>query len=230
MCGRFAFYSPAEAVTKYFGVADVPEIEARYNIAPTQSIPVVRDVNGANVLSMLHWGLVPFWAKEKAIGNRMINARAETVSEKPAYRAAFRRRRCLIPATGFYEWKKVADGKQPFLIAMRDERPFAFAGLWETWKNEDPDNPLESCVIVTTNPNEQLSDLHNRMPVILRQQDHDTWLRASPDDAATLMQPYPDDDLVAWSVSKRVNSPKNEGRELIERMNEAEDGRPKTEE
>lgn len=218
MCGRFAFYSPAEAVIKYFGVPDAAAIEARYNIAPTQSVPVVRDMDGENVLSLLHWGLVPFWAKEKSIGNRMINARAETVSEKPAYRAAFRHRRCLIPATGFYEWKRLADGKQPYFIAMRDERPFAFAGLWESWKGEDPDKPLESCTIVTTNPNEQLSNLHNRMPVILRQQDHETWLRAAHDDAAALMRPYPDDDLVAWPVSKHVNNPKNEGPENIRKV------------
>ncbi len=215
MCGRFAFYSPTEAVVRYFNVDDAPDIETRYNIAPTQYVPAVRDSEGHNVLSLLRWGLVPFWAKDKAIGNRMINARAETVAEKPAYRAAFRRRRCLLPATGFYEWKRVADGKQPIFITMKDERPFAFAGLWESWKGEDPDNPLESCTIVTTEPNKLLSEVHNRMPVILRNQDHDAWLRAPADEAAELMRPYPDDDLRFFPVSKRVNSPQNEGPENI---------------
>ncbi len=221
MCGRYAFFSPAEAVRRTFALDDVPELEPRYNIAPTQHVPAVRAAEeGARSFSLLHWGLVPKWAKERAIGNRMINARSETLAEKPSFREAFRKRRCLVLADGWYEWQVAADGKQPWFIRRKDARPFAFAGLWERWKDPADGSTLESCTIVTTAASASISKIHERMPVVLAEADWDRWLDTAFSDTGTLsglLRPFDAEALEAWPVSRQVNAPKNQGPALIAR-------------
>ncbi len=222
MCGRFALYTPKEAVVRLFGLQAVPDLRARYNIAPTQSVLAVReDEPGTREALMLRWGLVPFWAKDPAIGNRMINARGETVAEKPAFRQAFRRRRCLIPADGFYEWQKVPGGKQPWFIGARDDALLAFAGLWERWDARGTEEPLESCTIITTAANATLAPLHDRMPVILHSGLWDSWLSGTTGaaDLSGMLRPASNQLLAARPVSRRVNSPANDDPGLL-----AEDG------
>lgn len=218
MCGRFAFYSPAEAVVRLFGVESSEDLPPRYNIAPTQDAPVVRlDEDGVRRLVSLRWGLVPFWAKDPAIGNRMINARSETVASKPAFRQAVRRRRCLVVADGFYEWQKTTHGKTPWYIHLADGGPFAMAGLWESWRREGAD-PLETCTILTTAPNEMMARLHNRMPVVLAGAGVDAWLdpQTTVEELEPLFAPQADSLLKAIPVSRRVNSPANDGPDLIQ--------------
>jgi putative SOS response-associated peptidase YedK len=221
MCGRYAFFSPAEVVKRTFALDDLPELEPRYNIAPTQSVPAVRTgEEGSRTLAMLHWGLVPKWAKERAIGNRMINARAETLAEKPSFRDAFKRRRCLVLADGWYEWQVAPGGKQPWFIRMRDARPMAFAGLWERWKDPANGATLESCTIVTTDAAESIRRIHDRMPVVLAQSDWDRWMDTAfsdTDKLSELLRPFEPKALQSWPVSRQVNAPKNQGPELIER-------------
>ena len=219
MCGRYAFFSPAEAVKRTFALDLLPALAPRYNIAPTQSVPAVRVAEeGRRTLVMLHWGLVPHWAKERAIGNRMINARCETLAEKPAYREAFRRRRCLVLADGWYEWQAAPGGKLPWFVRLRDPSPIAFAGLWERWK--DPAGELlESCTIVTTDASESIKKIHDRMPVVLPEQSWDRWMDPAYSDTDALSKtlgPYDPKALKAWTVSRQVNAPKNEGAKLIE--------------
>ncbi len=177
MCGRFTLTDPDQDLAVQFNLPDIPDMQPRYNIAPTQPVAAVRVSPASMVreMALLHWGLIPFWAKDRKIGNRMINARSETVAEKPAFRAAFKRRRCLVAADGFYEWQKQDGGKQPYYIRRHDGRPFAIAGLWESWKSED-EAVIESCTLLTTTPNELIRPLHNRMPVILHPKDYDLWL------------------------------------------------------
>jgi putative SOS response-associated peptidase YedK len=185
----------------------MPDLTPRYNVAPTQQIGVVRTADGQRELSFMQWGLVPRWAKDPKIGSQMINARAETAAEKPAFRDAFRKRRCLVVADGFYEWKKTGGKtKQPFYIRMKDHRPFGFAGLWERW------GELESCTILTTRPNELCASVHDRMPVILSPNDYDQWLDQQVTDAAALqplLDPYPSDEMAADPVGTHVNSVRN---------------------
>jgi putative SOS response-associated peptidase YedK len=220
MCGRYAFFSPAEAVRRTVALDDVPELEPRYNIAPTQDVPAVRSgEEGRRAFAMLHWGLVPKWAKEKAIGNRMINARAETLAEKPSFRDAFRRRRCLVVADGWYEWQVAPGGKQPWFIRMKDARPFAFAGLWERWKDPANASLLESCTIVTTDASASIRKIHDRMPCVLPEAQWDRWLDTAYADTEQLTQllaPYDPKGLAFWPVSRQVNAPKNQGAKLIE--------------
>ena len=172
---------------------------------------------------MLHWGLVPAWAEEPKVGGQMINARAESAATKPVFREAFRRRRCLVPADGFYEWKKLTSGKQPYCIRGRDHQPFAFAGLWERWLGSDAYPPIESFTILTTEPNALLRPLHDRMPVILDPGDFDLWLDPAigePDRLRRLLSPFPDDRLVAYPVSTRVNRPANDDPSCLEEVAE----------
>lgn len=221
MCGRYAFFSPAEAVRRTFALDDVPELEPRYNIAPTQDVPAVRaGPEGARAIAMLHWGLVPKWAKERAIGNRMINARAETLAEKPSFRDAFRKRRCLVLADGWYEWQVADGGKQPWFIRLEDARPLAFAGLWERWNDPADGTMLESCAIVTTDATASIRKIHDRMPVVLPETGWDRWLDPAFSDTALLselLRPFDAAPLEAWAVSRQVNAPKNQGPELIAR-------------
>ncbi len=213
MCGRFAFYSPSEATAALFGVASSMEVPPRYNIAPTQTVAAIRNGDEGRELTMLRWGLVPFWAKDPSIGNRMINARAETVAEKPAYRAAFRHRRCIVLADGFYEWRKQGDAKTPYFISLASGEPFALAGLWENWTDKESGESLQTTTLITTGANAFMRELHHRMPVVLEPCSADEWLGGSvaPLEQAADRTP----GLKAWPVDRRVNNARNEGAELI---------------
>jgi putative SOS response-associated peptidase YedK len=200
-----------------FKFPERPNIRPRYNVAPSQDIAIVRrraDGEGRE-LAQVRWGLIPFWAKDAKIGYKMINARAETVATASSSREAFKRRRCLVLADGFYDWQAVPGqtAKQPILITLQSGEPFAFAGLWETWKS--PEGPLQSATIVTTEPNALMRPIHNRMPVLLDAADHNTWLDPADPRGPELLRPCPDDWLTTRPVSTAVNSPKNEGEELI---------------
>jgi putative SOS response-associated peptidase YedK len=229
MCGRYAFFTPIEAVVRLFGVSELHarDLAPRYNIAPSQEVPIVRssaflgeDAGHAPVreLALARWGLVPFWAKDPKIGNRMINARGETVAQKPAFRAAFRKRRCLVPADGFFEWQMTDTGKQPWYIHAADGAPLALAGLWELWDPPGGDAPLASCAIITTRANEFMRPLHDRMPVVLDTDGREAWLDQAtpPDRLEELLAPAAESALEAWPVSRRVNSPFNEDPSLVE--------------
>ena len=214
MCGRFAFYSPSEATAALFGVSTSIAVEPRFNIAPSQYIAGIRATEDAGrELSMFRWGLVPFWAKEPSIGNRMINARAETVAEKPSFRAAYRHRRCLLLADGFYEWKKEGAGKVPYFISLASGAPFAFAGLWESWQSKDSAEVIQSAAVITTAANEFISTIHHRMPVILQADTADRWLAGDNELLADVSGNSP--QFQAWPVDKRVNNARNEGEDLI---------------
>jgi len=215
MCGRFAFYSPSEAAVALFGVSTSVEIEPRYNIAPTQFIAAIReDESKQRELVMLRWGLVPFWAKDPSIGNRMINARAETVAEKPAYRAAYRHRRCVVLADGFYEWRRDGDAKTPWFISLASGEPFALAGLWENWTDKVSGDALQTTTLITTDANDFMAPLHHRMPVVLESNSAGEWLAGTNDllDDVAAITPA----LQAWPVDRRVNNARNEGAELID--------------
>jgi putative SOS response-associated peptidase YedK len=205
MCGRFTLKAKREAIAAEFDLPDVPLLEPRFNVAPTQAVAAVRldKETGARRLDLLRWGLVPSWSDDPSIGNRMINARAETVAEKPAYRNAFKARRCLIAADGFFEWQKQPGGrKQPFYIHRKDDRPFAFAGLWEHWEREA--GALDTCALITTAPNALVRPIHDRMPAILRREEYDRWLDPSVKDTAVvsaLLRPYPAEEMIATPVS-----------------------------
>jgi putative SOS response-associated peptidase YedK len=214
MCGRFAFYSPTEAAAALFGVEGTVDVQPRYNIAPTQYVAAIR--NGADEqreLVRLRWGLVPFWAKDPSIGNRMINARAETVAEKPSYRNAFKHRRCLVLADGFYEWRRQGDVKTPYYISLASGKPFALAGLWEDWTDKESGESLQTTTLITTDANDFMAPLHHRMPVILEAVTATDWLAGSRDlldDVAAITPP-----LQAWPVDRRVNNARNEGDDLV---------------
>ena len=214
MCGRFAFYSPAEAAAALFGVSTGTEVKPRYNIAPTQDLAAIRNsTDGERELVMLRWGLVPFWAKDPSIGNRMINARAETVAEKPSYRNAYKHRRCLVLADGFYEWQRQGDAKAPYFISLASGEPFALAGIWENWTDKETGESLQTTSLITTEANEFMAPLHHRMPVILEAETATDWLAGSNellDDVAAITPP-----LQAWPVDKRVNNARNQGEELV---------------
>lgn len=220
MCGRFAFYSPSEATAALFGVDAALAVEPRFNIAPSQYIAAIRDSDAAEKplreLAMFRWGLVPFWAKDPAIGNRMINARAETVAEKPSFRAAFRQRRCLILADGFYEWKKDGDSKTPYFISLQSGEPFAFAGLWESWSGKETAENIQSATIITTAANEFMATVHNRMPIVLQPDTAERWLAGDNQLIADVAANSP--AFNAWPVAKRVNNARNEGEDLIIRQ------------
>jgi len=221
MCGRFTQAADGEIIAQVFELPEPPELPRRYNIAPTQDVAAVRRAeDGGRELVRLHWGLIPSWAKERAMGARMINARAETLVEKPAFRAAFRARRCLIVADGFYEWQKLGARKQPYFIGFTDRRPFAFAGLWERWIGEGSE-AVESCTIVTTEANELLAPIHDRMPVILDPDVFAPWIDPAEKDTerlAGLLRPYPPGPLQAYPVSFFVNNPANDTPACRERM------------
>ena len=220
MCGRFTLGATAATLAAQFDLANVPTWTPHYNIAPTQEVLVVLQPSPqANREARLHrWGLIPPWAKDPSIGNRMINARAETVATKPAFRRAFKERRCLLLADGLYEWQRQERRKQPFYIRLRDGRPFAFAGLWEHWEGSEG-MAIQSCTILTTTSNEVVGRIHDRMPVILSPTDYDRWLDPSIQEPAvlqTLLRPYPADEMTAYPVSTRVNNPANDSPECVE--------------
>jgi len=214
MCGRFAFFSPKEAIVAAFGLEAMPEYVGRFNIAPSQQILTVRLEQGRMVAEQFRWGLVPFWAKDPAIGNRMINARVETVAEKPSFRQALRQRRCLIPIDGFFEWQKSADGgKQPWYISGGESQILACAGLWEEWRDPD-DQVLRTCTIITTAANDFMRGLHHRMPLLLAATDYATWLNPAAT-VGNLLTARSIVALQAHPVSRRVNNPINNEPELI---------------
>lgn len=215
MCGRFTIGEIKDLITRFSidaPIADMPR--PRYNLAPTQDAPVV--VRGSNRLVMMRWGLIPFWAKDPKVGSRMINARAEGVAERPAFRASLKDRRCLVPTTGFYEWKSSAGGKAPYLARVRDERLFAMAGLYDRWR--DPSGAeVHSFTIITTAANDLMSGIHDRMPVILRREDENAWLEPGPLDSATrerMFAPFPSDRMEAYPVSRAVNDVSKDSEEL----------------
>lgn len=217
MCGRYTLSTPADVIQSVFDLGEALEWEPRYNIAPTQLVPaVVAAESGARVPRIMHWGLIPSWADGPAIGNRMINARAETAPEKPAFRGAFKSRRCLLPADGFYEWQKLEKRKQPHCIRLKSGAVFAFAGLWDRWKSPEGE-VVESCTILTTDANDVVRALHDRMPVILAAGDYALWLdpKAKPELLKTLLRPFDAEPMEAYPVSTVVNSPRNETPECI---------------
>jgi len=226
MCGRFTLTAPKNIVAEVFGIADeaIADLSTRYNIAPSQPILAVRSArDGHREAVMLRWGLLPAWARDPAIGNRMINARAETIADKPAYAPALRQRRCLIVADGFYEWAPASHGrrKQPYLIRRNDRRPFAMAGLWERWMpaGDASAETIETCTIVTTTANQLLKPIHDRMPVILARTDFERWLDRRLRDLETLesmLRPYRNDDMEAIAVSTYVNTPSNDDARCLE--------------
>ena len=222
MCGRYAFFAPREAIERIFGVGDPPEVEPRWNVAPTQYVPIVRlDRDGRRVLRMQRWGLVPFWARDPSAGSRMINARAESLATNAAFRTAFERRRCLVPVSGFYEWSGTGQARMPWYVERRDGEPFALAGLWARWRPRDAGadaTPLDSCTIITTAPNALIAPLHDRMPVILPPAAFAEWLDPQQRDTERLrrwLAAADADAYVARVVSRAVNDPGNEGAELI---------------
>jgi len=217
MCGRFSQTQGVDRVVETFDVVETLfGIEPRYNIAPTQTVGVVCLRDDDRVLAGMRWGLVPSWAKDVSIGNRMINARSETAAGKPAFRAAFRRRRCLVPADGFYEWQKVEGSrtKQPFHIRMADASLFGLAGLWEHWQSPDG-SEVETFTVLTTEPNDLMRPIHDRMPVIIDRADYAEWLAG--DDVSHLLTPYPADAMEASPVGTYVNKPAHEGPRCLER-------------
>ena len=214
MCGRYSFVMEDALIQERFGIRVRTAIyKARYNCAPTQNLAVITN-SAPDTLGFFRWGLVPSWAKDLSVGNRLINARAESITEKPSFRNSFRSRRCLVPATGFFEWKR--DGaKAPFNIRLRSGNPFCFAGLWDEWMAPDG-TKVSTFTIVTTTPNELMKGIHDRMPVILRPEDESRWIALKPDPAlVSLLVPYPADKMEAYPVSKEVNVPSNDRPEVL---------------
>lgn len=218
MCGRYTQTQSGEAIAAAFQLADVPAPPPRYNVAPTQPVSAIAQPGPTRQFRIFQWGLVPSWSKDPTIGNRMFNARAETVAEKPSFRAPFKRRRCLILADGFYEWLRDGKKKQPIYIQMIDQALFGLAGIWEAWSGADG-SYLETCTILTTEPNELMAPIHNRMPVIIHPEDYALWLAPEVQTKAPLMhllRPYEAEAMQAYPVSTFVNNARNESPECIE--------------
>lgn len=222
MCGRFTLTRPNELITDLFGLIPTPVLPPRFNIAPGQYIPVVREIHGGpfggdREVALLRWGLIPPWAKNQKLAYKLVNARSETAAENPAFRNAFRRRRCLVPADGYYEWREEAGRKQPYWIHFADHHPFALAGLWEHWESPEDDRILETCTILTTEANEVSARIHERMPVICPAGLFADWL--GPDERPPalehILRPYPAEGMVAVPASPKVNNPGNEGPECL---------------
>jgi putative SOS response-associated peptidase YedK len=224
MCGRFTLHSRLNLLLQQFALEAGPEWAPRYNIAPTQFAPIIRSspASGKREMVLLRWGLVPSWSKDVSTGSRMINARAETVATKPAFRTAFKHRRCVIPANGFFEWQKTANGKQPYYVHLPDETPLAMAGLWDVW-HSGKDDALETFAVITTQANEAMQQIHDRMPVILPEDDFPLWLDGEFDGREALesmLRPYEGDDLQLDPISTRINNPRNDDPQCIELQRE----------
>ena len=226
MCGRYTLHSGREALQDQFGVEFFASPEARYNIAPSQNVNIIyikNDLLKPRVLGLAHWGLIPSWSRDAKIAQHTINARAETVAEKPSYRSAFKKRRCLIPADGFYEWQKTGDGKQPYYIKLPDNKPFAFAGLWEVWHDPQSSEVVPSCSIITTTANAAMTAIHQRMPVILSDKDYDSWLDPEIQDAnrlQNLLQHRQNHEMKIYPVSKFVNRVQNNSTACIKPLSD----------
>jgi putative SOS response-associated peptidase YedK len=227
VCGRFVLMTVGRDIADHFQLSEEPELEPRYNIAPTQIVAVVRlgTERVCRELRLVKWGLIPFWAKEASLGARFINARAESAAGKPAFKAAFKHRRCLVPADGFYEWKKLEGKRQPYFFSSADKKPLAFAGLWDRWKGPEGE-VIESCTILTTDSNELVQPIHDRMPLILKVEDYDLWLDPTvqkPEALQHLLKPYPSEDMTGHPVGPKVNKAVNEGPDCIEPVDAHED-------
>ena len=216
MCSRYFLDADGHVIAYTVAVAAGEAIRKRFNIAPTQQAPIVRVARaGGRELAMARWGLVPYWAKDLSVGTKMINARCEGVEAKPAFKAAIEKRRCIVPATGFFEWKGVARAKQPFAITLPDRHVFGFAGLWERWKPAEGGEPVETFTIVTTDANAAVAEIHDRMPVILSKEAEDTWLHGDAADACKLLTPY-SGPMNMRAVSRHVSNVNNEGPECLD--------------
>jgi putative SOS response-associated peptidase YedK len=227
MCGRFTRTVDVEKIAQEFGVEEIElSLKPSYNIAPTQQVAAIIQDDKKRLVTM-RWGLIPSWAKDESIGNKLINARAETVSEKPSFRTPFKRKRCLVIADGFFEWQKQGGEKQPFYIHLKSDKPFAFAGLFDVW--DSPDETITSCAIITTEANELMEPIHDRMPVILSRKDADFWIATQdePKDLLELLKPYPSKLMEAYAVSKLVNAPRNNTPDCVKPYHESETLPPK---
>ncbi|HEY2818472.1 MAG TPA: SOS response-associated peptidase [Casimicrobiaceae bacterium] len=221
MCGRYELHTHPAAIALAFGLAAPPSLKPRYNIAPMQPVPIVRQNSaGERVWTEMRWGLVPRWAKDPSIGTKLINARGEGIVDKPAFKMALERRRCLLPADGFYEWKTVKGGKQPYLVGSKSGMPLGLAGLYERWLAPDGE-VLDTCTVITTDANDLLRDVHDRMPVIIAPQEYARWLDRTTNAVTDLIAPYPSELLQAHPISTRVNAVKNDDAALLERVDEA---------
>ncbi len=221
MCGRFTSKAKPKEIEKEFKIS-IPQdalFKPRYNIAPTQIIPAVLEQDGERIINGLKWGLIPHWSKDDSFASKLINARAETLSEKSSFRDAFKKHRCIIPASGFYEWNKKSSGtKQPFYFYLKGKEVFGFAGLWEEWLDKESGEQIETCTIITTEANKVLEPIHDRMPVILKPKNYEQWLDEKENDTdklQKLLAPYPSAEMDSYKVSKSVNTPINDSPELI---------------
>ena len=218
MCGRFILSKPKKIKAKDLKIkeSEVDLLKPRYNIAPSNPVAAILNEKERHI-EPLRWGLIPSWAKEESIGSRMINARAETLAEKPSFKGLLHKHRCLVLADGFYEWAESPRGKQPYLVRLKSDEPFTFAGLWSHWKNPKGEE-IRTCTIITCAPNKLMESIHNRMPVILDAEERDIWLDPKNEDMPTLaglLKPYPENEMEAYPVSKIVNSPENDREECI---------------
>ena len=225
MCGRYSLTVTPDELYRLFGIDDKLNLQPRFNVAPTQAAPVVRKTGGEKNMDMLRWGLIPSWSKDASIASKLINARGETVAEKPSFRSAYESRRCLVPVDGFYEWRTEGGKKQPFRIGFREGKPFAFAGLWESWTVpeglEDTGDTVETFTIVTTNANPKLVPIHHRMPVIVDPTDYELWLEGGSDEANAVIKPFSQDDMAFYRVSTRVNNVRNDDEACVEPLKKA---------
>jgi putative SOS response-associated peptidase YedK len=212
MCGRFSLTPKIEHVIEKLNIINSIEFAPSYNIAPSQTVPVVRYINNQLVISAMRWGLIPFWMKELPKSTNLINARSDTLASKPSFRTAYKKRRCLIPADGYYEWQKVGDAKQPYYIQLKTKEIFTFAGLWEQWQGES--QIIESCTIITTDGNDDMKSIHHRMPVIIAQDQYQHWFEDI--DPQDLLTPYPNGKLRAYPVSNYVNNPRNNDKKCLD--------------
>ena len=227
MCGRYTLSTPSDLLADLMEVQETPQLSQRFNIAPTQEAPILRladDPSPHREIVLLKWGLVPFWAKDPTIGNRMINARAETVAEKPSFRNSFKKRRCIVLTDGFYEWQKTGSGKQPYFFRLQSQQPFGMAGLWDRWEKGDG-QPLETFTILTTQPNELVATAHHRMPVILTPRQIELWLDPATGSSSAFgpfWEPYPAAEMQGFAVSTYVNNPANDTARCIEPLKRSE--------
>ncbi|RUT05600.1 DUF159 family protein [Dulcicalothrix desertica PCC 7102] len=218
MCGRFTLTRLEEKLAEVFDIPNIPDFKPQYNVAPTQTVmTVLHHPEHHHVFQLLHWGLIPSWSKDPSIASKLINARSETVAEKPSFRSAFKKRRCLVIADGFYEWQRTEGKKQPYYFQLQDSQPFGFAGLWEQWHSNEGEQ-IDTCTILTTSANSLMAPIHDRMPVILKPEDYDLWLDVQVQDPKMLqplLQPYSTEAMTAYPVSTIVNSPKNNTPECV---------------
>ncbi len=218
MCGRFALKAPPSELISRFELDECADFGPHFNIPPGTDIPVIRQSpEGKRVLHLLHWGLVPHWAKDPSIGAKLNNARGESVAEKPSFREAFKRRRCLVPASGFYEWKAEGKIKQPYYVSLKSGEMMAMGGLWESWKVPDG-NLLRTVCIITTGPNKLMEPIHDRMPVIIRPENWQEWLSAPAEEVGQLIHPYQAEEMQAWPVSRRVSKTQDDDEELTHKV------------